>query len=58
LRIYYKELIRMKMESGIGVLVLNEKKEVLLLLRNSNPIKAASDMHLEGTYTLPSGKVL
>lgn len=43
---------------GVGVLILNNKNEVLLLLRNSDAKKADSDMHLEGTYTLPSGKVI
>lgn len=43
---------------GVGVIILNEKNEVLLLLRNSDRELADSDMHLEGTYTLPSGKVL
>ena len=42
---------------GIGVMLLNEKNEVLLLLRNEDPAKAQSDMHLEGTWTLPAGKV-
>ena len=48
----------MKMGIGVGIILLNEKNEVLLLLRNSNPEKADSDMRLEGTYTLPSGKVI
>ncbi len=48
----------MKMGIGVGIIILNEKNEVLLLLRNNNPEKADSDMRLEGTYTLPSGKVL
>lgn len=43
---------------GVGVLILNNKNEILLLLRNSDAKKADSDMHLEGTYTLPSGKVI
>lgn len=43
---------------GVGVLILNNKNEVLLLLRNSDAKKTDSDMHLEGTYTLPSGKVI
>lgn len=47
-----------KMGIGVGVLVLNEEGKVLLLLRNSDFQKADSDMRLEGTYTLPSGKVL
>lgn len=42
---------------GVGVILLNEKKEVLLLLRNSDKDIADSDMRLEGTWTLPSGKV-
>ena len=42
---------------GVGILVLNENNKVLLLLRNNDQALADSDMHLEGTYTLPSGKV-
>ncbi len=42
---------------GVGVIILNSRNEVLLLLRNQNPDKALSDMHLEGTWTLPAGKV-
>jgi len=47
----------MKMGIGVGIVVLNENKEVLLLLRNEDTFLADSDMRLEGTYTLPSGKV-
>lgn len=47
----------MKIGIGVGIIVLNEKNEVLLLLRNDDAILADSDMRLEGTYTLPSGKV-
>ena len=46
-----------KVGIGIGIIVLNEFNEVLLLLRNENSFLADSDMRLEGTYTLPSGKV-
>lgn len=46
-----------KMGIGVGVIILNEKNEVLLLLRNEDKALADSDMRLEGTYTLPSGKV-
>lgn len=42
---------------GIGILILNEKNQVLLILRNDDANKALSDMHLEGTWTLPAGKV-
>ncbi len=42
---------------GIGVIILNELKEVLLILRNSDKEKALSDMRLVGTWTLTAGKV-
>lgn len=42
---------------GIGIIILNELKEVLLILRNDDTMKADSDMRLEGTWTLPAGKV-
>ena len=42
---------------GIGVMVINDEGKVLLILRNSDPKLADSDMHLEGTWTLPAGKV-
>lgn len=47
----------MKFGIGVGIIVFNEKNEVLLLLRNADKNLADSDMRLEGTYTLPSGKV-
>ncbi len=47
----------MKQGIGIGVIILNSNNEVLLLLRNSDEKKADSDMHYEGQYTLPAGKV-
>lgn len=47
----------MKMGIGVGIIVFNENNEVLLLLRNKDRVLADSDMRLEGTYTLPSGKV-
>lgn len=42
---------------GIGILILNDMNQVLMILRNEDPNKALSDMHLEGTWTLPTGKV-
>lgn len=42
---------------GIGIVVLNDENQVLLILRNEDPNKALSDMRLEGTWTLPAGKV-
>jgi len=41
---------------GVGVLLLKEGK-VLLGLRHPDPQKAKSDLHGEGTWTLPGGKV-
>lgn len=42
---------------GLGIIILNESNEVLLILRNDDAQKADSDMRLEGTWTLPAGKV-
>lgn len=42
---------------GIGIIILNDLKEVLLILRNNIAEKADSAMRLEGTWTLPAGKV-
>ena len=42
---------------GVGVLILNEKEQVLLGLRHSDPEKADSELHGEGTWTCPGGKM-
>ncbi len=42
---------------GVGIIILNEIKQVLLILRNSDAALADSALHLEGTWTLPAGKV-
>lgn len=42
---------------GVGVIILNDLNQVLLILRNEDKDKALSDMRLEGTWTLPAGKV-
>ncbi|MCI5732628.1 MAG: NUDIX domain-containing protein [Tenericutes bacterium] len=42
---------------GLGVMVLDIYGRVLLILRNSDASLAKSDMHLEGTWTLPAGKI-
>lgn len=42
---------------GLGVIILNSENKVLLILRNDDAKKADSDMRLEGTWTLPAGKV-
>lgn len=42
---------------GLGVMILNHDGKVLMILRNSDNDLAKSDMHLEGEWTLPAGKV-
>ena len=42
---------------GLGVMILNDEDKVLLILINSDVTLADSDMRLEGTWTLPAGKV-
>jgi ADP-ribose pyrophosphatase YjhB (NUDIX family) len=41
---------------GFGVMVL-KKNKVLLGLRNPDPVKASSELHGEGTWTMPGGKL-
>lgn len=42
---------------GVGVMILNKKKEVLLGKRVDDPVKAGSDLHGEGCWTMPGGKL-
>ncbi|MCD6575980.1 MAG: NUDIX domain-containing protein [Nanoarchaeota archaeon] len=42
---------------GVGVLMINNDNKILLGLRNTDPEKADSELHGEGTWTLPGGKV-
>lgn len=42
---------------GIGIMIKNVQEEILLIKRNVDPKLAKSDMRLEGTWTLPAGKV-
>ena len=42
---------------GVGIIVKNQENKILMLVRNSDAKKADSKMRLEGTWTLPSGKV-
>ncbi len=42
---------------GLGVILINSENKVLFLLRNNDAQKADSLMRLEGTWTLPAGKV-
>jgi len=45
-----------KMGIGFGVMVLKDGK-VLLGQRHVDPIKASSELHGEGTWTMPGGKL-
>ena len=42
--------------AGVGVMVIRNNK-VLLGLRHSDPEKADSELHGEGTWSMPGGKV-
>lgn len=46
-----------KIGIGVGIIIKNKENKILMLLRNDDAKKADSDMRLEGTWTLPSGKV-
>lgn len=46
-----------KIGIGVGIIIKNNENKILMLLRNDDAKKADSDMRLEGTWTLPSGKV-
>lgn len=45
-----------KIGAGFGVMLLKNNK-ILLGRRNSNPQKASSALHGEGTWTMPGGKL-
>lgn len=45
-----------KIGVGFGVMILKDNK-VLLGHRHPNPEKASSDLHGEGTWTMPGGKL-
>lgn len=45
-----------KIGVGFGVMILKDNK-VLLGHRHSDPEKASSDLHGEGTWTMPGGKL-
>lgn len=42
--------------AGIGIMVIRNN-QVLLGLRHSDPTKADSELHGEGTWTMPGGKI-
>ncbi len=41
---------------GMGIMVMNADNQVLMGLRNSDEKLADSDLHGEGTWTMPGGK--
>lgn len=41
---------------GVGVMIIKDEK-ILLGLRHSDPEKADSELHGEGTWTMPGGKI-
>jgi 8-oxo-dGTP diphosphatase len=42
---------------GFGVMVLNSEGRILLGKRHDDPEKADSELHGEGTWTMPGGKI-
>lgn len=42
---------------GCGVMVFNERGQLLLGLRNCDPETADSELHEEGTWTMPGGNI-
>lgn len=42
---------------GVGVMILNSDDQVLLGLRHEEAEKADSELHGEGTWTMPGGKL-
>ena len=45
-----------KVGAGVGVIMLKDGK-ILLGLRHTDPEKADSELHGEGTWTMPGGKI-
>ena len=42
--------------AGMGIMVMDKNGRVLLGLRNDDAAKASSELHGEGTWTMPGGK--
>jgi 8-oxo-dGTP diphosphatase len=42
---------------GVGTMLLNEEGKILLGKRHNDPEKASSELHGEGTWTIPGGKM-
>lgn len=50
------EEIKQRPKVGVGIMILRDKK-VLLGKRHDDAEKASSDLHGEGTWTMPGGKL-
>ncbi len=46
-----------QIRAGCGVMIFNDKHELLLGLRNNDREKANSELHEEGTWTMPGGNI-
>lgn len=42
--------------AGMGIMVMDKNERILLGLRNDDVVKASSELHGEGTWTMPGGK--
>ncbi len=42
---------------GVGVMIFNDKDQILFGKRHDDPEKADSELHGEGTWTMPGGKL-
>ncbi len=43
--------------AGCGVILINDKGQILMGRRSNNPLTADSEMHEEGTWSLPGGNI-
>lgn len=43
--------------AGCGVILINNKGQILMGKRSDNPLTADSEMHEEGTWSLPGGNI-
>ncbi len=48
---------KLRPKVGVGIMILNNNGEVLLGKRHDDAEKASSDLHGEGTWTMPGGKL-
>ena len=46
-----------QIRAGCGVMICNDTHELLLGLRNNDREKANSELHEEGTWTMPGGNI-